>query len=222
MSPNREENARARQADPETVDTLCLINLAQAGKHSALERLFQRYYPSLQKMVRPMIGPGVRRSMDSGDVLQEALYEAIRDFDHFNIESRERFMGLMRKIVENRIRKVARHQKAEKRDRQKEVALRRLTDSVSSGELNYDVPSPEPSPGTMCVRREEMELFAACVRDLPERTRSLIRMREDGNTWKQIADRFDFTTEDAARMHHARAREDLRVALARRMGETPG
>ena len=73
--------------DAETADSLILIQLAQAGEHEALERLFEGFYPRLHRMTRARLGPEIRRYADSGDVLQEVLYDAIRDFERFDIRS---------------------------------------------------------------------------------------------------------------------------------------
>lgn len=208
--------------DRELADTLALVRRGQRGDHAALERLFERYYPELHRMVRPMLGGGIRRFLESGDVLAEALYDAIRTFDSYEIDSREQFVALMRRIVENRIRQAARYHRAGKRDRDRERALEHLAESATQDELTIQLADGGPSPSTSLLRSEELDELRAALARLPERTRLVVQLREEGGrTWAEIAARAGFPSEDAARMHFARALLELRDELRARL-DGPG
>ena len=210
MDEAREAPDQDGPYDNETVDSLLLIRLAQVGDKQALERLLRRYYPSLEKMTRPRLGPALRRFAETGDVLQEALTTVIRDFDRFDFRSRDAFLGLMRRRIEYTILNLARKSRRH-REREEEM-IERLGSSESGGRIREPKQS-EPSPSAVAGRLEDVDIVRSAIAKLAERTQVVIRLHHEGVSWKTIAERLSFSSEDSARMHYARAMGGIRRGL---------
>src|SRR5438093_8692839 len=95
-------------------------NLWTLARHDALAR------------VRNLLGPGLRRRLESWDILQEVLLEASRSFLQDGKARRmspAEFQRWIHRLCENRVRKAGRFHAARKRSIRKE---RRLTTSVQT------------------------------------------------------------------------------------------
>lgn len=203
----------------ELVDSIQLVKAAQRGDLQAYERLFGRYYLRVLQQVRQRLGPGLRRELDSQDVAQEAMVEAIRGFGAFEIDSRAGLIKLFAVIVENRLRTNAKRQHAAKRDRDCEVALRVVRDALNSGTLHLEPADFAPEPPELAARREGQELLESSLKALDERSRLIVVLRDyEGRSWEEIARALDVPTANAARMMHARVLVQLKKEMDRRRG----
>lgn len=208
------------ERDAETVHTLTLIRRAQGGELGALERLFARYYVRVGHLVRRRLGGELRAHFESADLLQEALLEAFRDFDRYEIRRNADFMDWLAAIIENRIRAANQYIHREKRDRRREVALDHIRKSVSNGSLVL-----EPSAGLVphsqrLMKEEEKLLLWEVLEGLPEEYRRVIVMRHfDKLRWDEVAEALGRASPDAARMLYARAKGELKKRLSQRLGD---
>ena len=127
-------------------------------------------------------------------------------------------MALMKKMVDYRINNILRRQRADVRDREKLVAMQRLSDSIGQGDIGPDLVVQEASPSSTLARQEEVDLVRSCLSELPEQTRTVMRLRhEEGSDWNEIAAQAGFSSPDAARMHYVRARTIVREQLRKRL-----
>lgn len=201
----------------ELVDSIQLVQAAQHGDMRAYERLFGRYYLRVLRQVRSRLGPGLRRELESQDVAQEAMVEAIRDFDGFEIESRAGLIKLFAAIVENRLRTNAKRQHAEKRDRHREVALRTVRDALQSGSLHLEPADDAPEPPELAELAEKQTLLESSLKALDERSRRLVVLRDyEERSWEEIALAVGAPSANAARMMHARVLIQLKQEMDRR------
>ena len=69
--------------DWKEMPTIDLVREAQNGHGEARDELFQRYSDRVLGIVRARIGPKLRRNVESGDIAQEALIEALTSLDRF-------------------------------------------------------------------------------------------------------------------------------------------
>jgi len=69
-------------SDPIT-RSLDLVLRAQQGDTDALNRLFERYYGRVQRIVRLRLGSRLREKVESGDILQETFIAAVRSLEDF-------------------------------------------------------------------------------------------------------------------------------------------
>lgn len=200
--------------EDETVESLALIRNAQAGDLKAYERLFERYYSDIQRKARQRLGAGLRREVDSCDVVNEAMIEAIRSFDRFEVRSKPAFLAWLYRIVENRIRNIKQRVNAIKRDRGLEVALDHIQDAVSTGRLVLEPVDERSPPDEQAIEREEAALVRKCLEQLDERQRSVILLRESEQlSWEEVARQINGSSPNAARMLFVRAKIALKRAL---------
>ena len=71
-----------------------LVALAQEGDASALEQLCGVYAERVRRIVRFRMGPELRSQLESMDLVQEALIDAVKDLGAFTYSSEGDFLGL--------------------------------------------------------------------------------------------------------------------------------
>jgi RNA polymerase sigma-70 factor (subfamily 1) len=194
--------------------TFELVQRAQKGDGAALGALLERYQERVRALVRRRMGDNLRKELESGDMVQEAMVEVLEGFERFELRDETAFVRWLSTLVENRLRELARFHGAAKRDRAREVRL-------DGGDTSDDGPGPNEiadqalvSPSQEALRREEKNLLADALLTLTERHREVLVARESGADWDVVAKRMGLPSEAAARMLHTRAR----IALARRLG----
>lgn len=166
--------------DPHSTHTArTLVRRAQAGDEEAFERLYAAAAPRLRMFVRLRLGQGLRKQVDSGDVVQETLVAACRDFDRFECRDADAFARWLCCIAENRIRGLADHHGAAKRQAagglQAESALKRVAADATG-------------PVTAAARVEAHERLGAALEALEPDARELLLLRHfQGRTIDEIA-----------------------------------
>ena len=63
---------------PAAEDSFELIRRAQNGEEPAYDRLFERYYERVHAIVRKRLGPALRGDVESLDIVQDAMVDAVR------------------------------------------------------------------------------------------------------------------------------------------------
>ena len=113
-----------------------------AGDESAATELVERYEPALRLEIQfRLTDPKLRRLLDPADVCQSVLksFFVRAATGHFELDSQEKLMALLRAMARNKIAHEARKQKAQRRDVRRDV-------SVGRGSIAGDRPEPEPEP----------------------------------------------------------------------------
>ena len=199
MSPSDETT------DNRISDTARLIRLAKGGDNRALTDLYARYGDRLRTIVRFRLGPRLRLKMESCDVVQEALLASLSQFDKAMFLSEGAFLHWLSKIAENRIRDLADHFAARKRDVGRETPLESpesATDAVK-GPIAHLATSSTPSVRAM--RAEELERLDHAIESLPDDQRdALILVRYTGLSLAEAGEIVE-RSPDAVRMLVARA-----------------
>lgn len=213
MSHDPPEEGGSGRAD-QLERTVELVRLAQRGSERALGELVERYLPRVRTVVRARLGHGLRRELESGDVVQETLIEVLVNLDRFEQRDEGSFVRWIAAIVENRLRQDARFFRAQRRDRARELAL----DSGPEGgrRARFEPAVEGEGPASSAERREQLERLRAARAGLSERHRAVLEQREAGASWDAVAAALALASPDAARMLHARAKAALVRAL---MGE---
>lgn len=209
----------ARSPDPAT-SSLELVRRAQSGELAAFDRLFEAYYERVLAIVRRRMGRALRLNLESQDLLQEAMVEAIRSFSHFEARGEHALLAWFARIVENRIRNTVEHQRAAKRDRSDEVVLDHLR---TSGATQTRTPEPADArtlPFESLARKERALVVAECMAELDEPRRRVVEMRNQQRlSWDEIAAELGASSPQAARMLYSRALVELKEHVTRRLGE---
>jgi len=194
--------------------TFELVRRAQDGQLDAFDRLFERYYPRVQQLVRLRLSPALRARMESGDLVHDALIAAIRGLSNFEVRDEGSLANWLARVVENTVRKAARHDRALKRDVAQERALDHVRAGIASGSVRFQAAAEGPSPSEVVAELETAERIEAALGRLSEEHREVILLRNwAGASWEGVAEALDRPSPDAARMLYGRALLELRKAL---------
>ena len=173
-----------------TASTLDLLQRASAGDERAIDQLFARYAPALNRWASGRLPKGLRDIADTQDIVQDAMLQTFRNLRGFEYRGEGGFHAYLRQAILNRV-------KAEIRQKIRHPGWTGL----DSG-LTADAPSPlELAIGQHAVARYEEALNRLTV---PEREAVIARV-ELGLSHAEIADMLKKPSADAARMTVARA-----------------
>ncbi len=179
---------RGAVATPEGETSFELIRRARDGDAAAVEALCTRYLPRLRRWATGRVPPSARSVIDTGDVVLEVLYKAIRQLKTFEPRYDGSFHSYLRTAVLNRIRDLAR--------------IHRPTAVTLDGEQ----PSAEPSPLERAITAEGIARYEAALARLRPEDRELIVARfEWGLDHAELADLLGRPTAAASRVATHRA-----------------
>ena len=88
--------------EPET--TQILIQQVQQGNQKALEELCNRYYTRVLAAVRIRLGRKLRSKVESWDIVQDVMVDALRTIGSFEFRTEGAFLKYLNQVVRNRIR----------------------------------------------------------------------------------------------------------------------
>ena len=198
--------------DPTTME---LVQLAQGGDLVAREQLFARYSERVLAIARVRLGAKLRGALESADILQEALAEAVRGLERFEMRDESGLIRWLAKLVEHRITAKASYLRAAKRAGTVVSLEQDRRDGNKTRTL--EIHATDPSPSTELTRREENNAVQQALAELSERHRELILLRDyAGSSWEEIAREIEAPSAAAARMMHARALAKLGALLRAR------
>lgn len=154
------------ESDQEIDLSLELVRRIQAGEPEAWERLYRRYHDVLLFSIRSRLGRGLRAWLQSEDILQSVVKDALGDLERFEPRGPGALEHYLHVCVLNKIRSKAAFFGAQKRA----AAERR----VPSSELD-DLACPEGEPSYLDgTRYERLERRLA---QLPEAMREVVLLR---------------------------------------------
>lgn len=94
----------ARDAPDDSWDlTFDLLVLARAGDKAALNLLFERHQPILQRWARARL-PRSAPDIDTTDLVHESIVRTVARIDDFGLRTDEAVQAYLRAVVMNRIR----------------------------------------------------------------------------------------------------------------------
>jgi RNA polymerase sigma-70 factor, ECF subfamily len=186
-----------------------LVRLAQNGDDDALNRLLDRYYERVRRVVQVRLGKRLRGKIEIDDILQETFVAAVESFERFEMREEASLINWLAKLAERKIIAAADHYSAKKRDRRREVRLPSAYDDGSGAPLGELADSVE-APADEAAQGELRELVEDCLADLPEDYRELILLRDYMRaSWDEVASETGRPSPEAARMMHSRALLEL-------------
>jgi RNA polymerase sigma-70 factor (ECF subfamily) len=195
------------------VDVLSLLAQARAGEPQALGRLLERYRGYLAILARVQIGRRLQRKVEAADLVQETFLEAHRAFPRFRGRSEAELVHWLRQILAARVAMLVRHYFGTQR-RNAELE-RELADELdqSSRLLGGAFVASGTSPSQGAARREQADILAVALAQLPEDYRKVIRLRHlEGLTFPDVARQMGRSV-DAVEKLWARALVQLRRLL---------
>ena len=84
--------------------TMELVIRARGGDRMAVEALLQRCLPALTRWAHGRLPPAVRGSLDTGDLVQDAVLHTLQRLDSFEPRHVGAMQAYLRQSVINRIR----------------------------------------------------------------------------------------------------------------------
>jgi RNA polymerase sigma-70 factor (ECF subfamily) len=182
--------------DPES--SFELIERAQAGDSSALERLLARYRPRLQRWASGRLPRYAREMADTDDLVQEALIGTFRNWQQFEHRGEWALQAYLRRAVMNRLR-----------DEIRRVQARPRREELPDGAV-----APDRSPLETALGAEVFERYEAALATLGEGEREAVIARiEMGCSYQEIAVLLEKPSPDAARMTVSRALAKLAQSM---------
>jgi RNA polymerase sigma-70 factor (ECF subfamily) len=196
MSDSGDSSNRTPAADT----TGRLLARAQNGDASALNDLFSRQVPALNRWARGRL-PGWARDMaDTHDLVQETVLQGFKNLGGFEPRGKGALGAYLRQALLNRIRN----------------EMRRVSRRPAIADLDDQAPGSLSSPLESAILKEQHERYEMALRRLKETERELIVARlELGLTYEEIAEALGKPSWNAARMAVARALVRLAGELKR-------
>lgn len=170
--------------------TTSLLERARAGDSAAVEALFARCLPPLQRWARGRLPQWARDMADTHDVVQDAVIQTFKRMDTFDARGEGALQAYLRQAVMNRIRD----------------HIRRVGRRPAPTELDTQQEDPGPSPLEQAVGQEAVDRYEAALARLSDTDRELIVASiELGYDYEQLAEATGRRSADAARKAARRA-----------------
>ena len=165
-----------------------LLDRARSGDKSALGRVVERYRDYLSLLVRLRLDSRLRTKVSESDIVQQSLYEAVRDFDTYRGGSEPELAAWLRRILARNLADAVRmYYQSQKRDMRLEQSIERDLDQ-SSEALEHALISRTPSPSQQASERERAILLSDALARLPDSYREVvIRRHLEGKPFPVIA-----------------------------------
>jgi RNA polymerase sigma-70 factor (ECF subfamily) len=193
---------------PNPLTTQVLIEQVQQGDRNALNELCNRYLMRVLAAVRVRLGAPLRRKLDSWDIVQEVMIEALRKVQSFDFRTEGAFLKYLNRVVENRIRDEADRWRAQKRDAGKEIPLGAEGSSSGPNPLKSLADRAAPTPSRIVGLHEDLALLERAMDRLAEESQEyrdlIVAVKIEGCTYEEIA-RETGKSPDAVRMKVNRA-----------------
>lgn len=186
-------------------ETINLLGQARAGDRGAADNLFFKIGPRLEAIVRLRLGYRLRTKMETLDVVQDAMLAALPHLEVKQFNSSGEFFHWLSALLENRIRDLADHFGAAKRNTERERPL----EAPAGGEDTRLGPiaglARGDTPSMIAAGREEACRLEQAIDELPEDQReALILVRYTGMSLAEAGQEMNRSA-DAVRMLVSRA-----------------
>jgi len=190
---------------PDPLSTQALIEQVQQGDDEALQELCRRYQRRVLAAVRLRLGAALRTKMESWDLVQEVLIDALRHVRTFEFRTEGAFLHYLNRVASNKIRDEADRWHAQRRDMRREIPLENPRSAGSESPLFSAEDRAAPTPSKIVGLQEDLTALEHAMDRLPEEQRELIvAVKIEGRTYRELAEETG-GTEDAVRMRVKRA-----------------
>jgi RNA polymerase sigma-70 factor (ECF subfamily) len=188
-----------------TDKTQHLVALAKGGDESALNHLCKVYGPRVRWMIRLRMGKELRSKLESMDLVQDTLLNALGGLNDFIYKSEGDFVRWLSKISENELRRSLKRLHADKRDIRKEVRLDNYDPTTGSAFVGINGPIDATTPSVIMSRKEDLDKLERAMDELkPEYREAIILTKIEGLSYKEISKRLG-KSNDAVRKLVSRA-----------------
>ena len=197
--------------------TVELVNRYQNGDDQIRNELCERLLPHVYRAVRAQLGPKIRKKMESGDIVGEAMMECLRAINTADTQSDGAFIyKCVNQIVKNRVIDQDRFYKAKKREKVDPAGAKNIVGGFASAD---EGPAPidkadsrQLTPSQIALNRESDEQVNKAMDQLkensPDQWELIWKHRFCQLTLKELALEMD-KKYDAVRMQYSRAEAAL-------------
>jgi RNA polymerase sigma-70 factor (ECF subfamily) len=192
-----------------------LVALAQEGDQSALDHLYRVYAERVRWIVRFRMSKELRSKLESMDIVQDTLIQALRGLDGFTYKNEGDFVRWLSKIAENELRGSLRKLHADKRDIRKDVRLDYDRSTTADRYAGMPIPVDATTPSVIFSKRDELARLEKAIDELkPEYREVIVLTKIDGLSYKEMGQRLG-KSDEAVRKLVSRAMAELTVAFKR-------
>ena len=190
-----------------------LVALAREGDKSALNLLYGAYAERVRWIVRFRMNRELRSKLESMDLVQEVLINALGGLQNFTYKYEGDFVRWLSRIAENELRGSLRKLHAEKRNIHKEVRLENNRQTTGGRFLGSLGPVQATTPSVIVSRKEDLNKLERAMDKLkPQYRQAIVLTKIEGLSYEQIGDRLEMSA-DAVRMLATRAMVALAAAF---------
>lgn len=170
--------------------TLDLLQRARSGDRHALDLLFARYVPLLQRWATGRLPRWARDLADTHDLVQETLLQTFKKIDTIEYRGEGALRAYLRQVLVNRIR----------------LEFRKRSGRPDRTGLDEQQADPNPSPLEEAIGQQALERYEAALERLrPQEREAIISRVEMGLTYEELAVVLGKPTPEAARKTAERA-----------------
>ncbi len=189
-----------------------LVALAKQGDSSALNQLCSVYGERVRRIIRLRMGAKLRSKLDSVDVVQEALIQALGNLKGFTYQNEGDFLRWLCKIAENKFHDVYDKFHADKRYIGKEIPFKQEARWTESGSFGATGPVRTTTPSAIVSKKEALDRLEAALDKLKPEYREIIVLKKiEGLSYVEIGERLG-KSPDAVGMLLSRAMAALAIA----------
>ena len=169
---------------------MALLDRARAGDQGALEELFARHVPYLERWASGRLPKWARDISDTSDLVQDTVMETFKRLDAFECRGEGALKAYLRQAIINRIR-----------THLQRARLRPEAVMIESG-----MPADDTTPLEAAIGQQTLERYETSLARLRTEDRDAIVTRvEFGLSFGEVADVLGKPSPDAARMAVVRA-----------------
>ena len=192
-----------------------LIALAKTGDDDALDQLCRVYGERVRRIVRLRMGRELRTKLDSMDLVQDALLNALRGLGDFTYENEGDFLRWLSRIAQNTLGHHVEKLHADKRDIRREVRFDKCRSTAEDGLAGTPEPVKLTTPSVIMTRKEDLDKLERAIDELkPEHKEVIVLAKIEGLSYKEIGERLGKSA-DAVGMLLSRAMFALTIAFGK-------
>jgi RNA polymerase sigma-70 factor (ECF subfamily) len=171
-----------------------LLERAREGDSGALNRLFARYLPRLNRWAHRRVPTWARDAADTADLVQETVFRTLRRLDSFEPQRDGALLGYLRRALQNRVH-----------DQFRRASRRPPIDPLVDG-LDERIASDDESPLDVVIGHDDRRRYEAALKRLrPIDRRAIVASIELGYNYEQLALVLNKPSGPAARLAVRRA-----------------
>ena len=171
-TPQTMPDPRLSAPAAELHSTVSLLARARSGDGGALEELLARCLPPLRRWARGRLPTVARGALDTQDVIQDSVINALAHLDHFEPRHEGALQAYLRQSVMNRIC-----------DEVRRIGRRPLQNELTEAE-----PSKSPSPLEIAIGREGIARYERALQKLrPGDREAIVGRFEMQHDYRELA-----------------------------------